>query len=529
MRLDPGRGDTGSDGAAAALGLAALKPRLLRFGWAWALGAAVAVCQLPAAAEPIVASAGLLTRVVFTDNLFLTTQGKESAAILQLLPNITSGRTGTRGSYRFFYGPSALIYGGGYSDLNRVFHVLQANANVDLVEDYVSLQIAANANQNLIDAGAPNTGAPQSAGPGNVGFTALGNPDAFAQTASISVAPVFQFPLLRADFGTVRFAPGVNYVFATQTADGRANTGNTGAQSSLVVTSGAYFSRLQWQVTGTSNTFNLGSSVQGTATDQGTGTSSLYLTLIYPVSPQWSLQGLAGYDWGNYDSLSNPGGARWRITPYWSPSANTSVGLGYGWRYFGNDYYANIQHKYKKTVLTASYETVVSNARTALLDASPVSFQDAFGASITNPTMNQTLSGSVANPALVSGVFVQHQLLASVVHDFGRNTAALYLTRNRWDYQDSANQIDDTLGNLVFTRRLSRLTDGSLGMQYWGYGQSALGAVDFTQYQIWTELKYRISRQLTGSTRYYHNQRGSVEPSQNYDENGLWLTLDWNL
>lgn len=468
-------------------------------------------------AGPIVSDVGLLSRVIFTDNLFLTNQGQDSAAIFQLLPNVTGGRNGNRTTYRYFYGPSAVFYGGGNSDLNRVFQVLQANASVAVVKDYFWFELSANANQNLIDPGTENAG-----------FNALGNPNAFAQTASISVTPVIQFPI-RTNFATVRIAPGINYVFSTETANGATNAGSTGTQSYLTITSGAYFSRMSWQITGSRNIFNNLQSNQDTQNYQYPGTSSLYLTLTYPFTAQWSVQGLAGYDWGDYQSLSNTGGARWRVTPYWSPSRNTSIGLGYGWRYYGTDYYANIQHRFRKTAINISYETVVSSASSALLNANVVYFQDPFGVPITNPAASQALSGSIANPALVSGVFVQHQLLANITHQFGRTNANLSLNQNRWDYQDSDNQVDGLQADLAFNRSLSRRSSVGLGVQYWEYSQSYLGAADFIQYQLWTQYSYQINRKLTGNARYYHNQRTSDAPSQNYDENALWLTLNWTL
>ncbi|MBV5275258.1 MAG: TIGR03016 family PEP-CTERM system-associated outer membrane protein, partial [Lamprocystis purpurea] len=333
-------------------------------------------------AEPIVASAGVLSRLVFTDNLFLTAQRPEPAMIFQLTPNITGGRRGSRSSYRWYYGPSALFYSGGHSDLNHVFHVLQANASVDLIKEYFALQLTANANQNLVDPTVQSTG-----------FDAFGNPDAFAQTASVSVAPVIQFPLLRANVATVRFAPGFNYVFAAKTAEGARNAGSTGSQSYLTIASGDYFSRAPWDVAAFSNIFSRDNDKDS---DNDTdGISNIRGTVTYPVSAKWNIQGLVGYEWGQYESLSEPGGWRWRVTPYWSPSQNTSIGLGYGWRYFGADYFASIKYRHKKTVVTMSYEVAVSNARTALLDTPVVYFEDAFGEPIISPTSEQTLAGSV--------------------------------------------------------------------------------------------------------------------------------------
>jgi uncharacterized protein (PEP-CTERM system associated) len=463
-----------------------------------------------AEAEPIVASAGVLSRLIFTDNLFLTAQRPEPAMIFQLTPNITGGRSGSRSSYRWYYGPSALFYSGGNADLNRVFHVLQANANVDIVKEHLALQFSANANQNLVDPNMQSTG-----------FDAFGNPDAFAQTASISVAPVIQFPLLRPNVATVRFAPGLNYVFAAKTAEGARNAGSTGSQSYLTIASGGYFSRTPWDVAAFSNIFS--------NDNDNDGISSVTGTVAYPVSAKWSIQGLVGYEWGQYESLSEPGGGRWRVTPYWSPSRNTSIGLGYGWRYFGADYFASINHRYKKTVITMSYEVVVSNARTALLDTPVVSFEDAFGEPIISPASDQTLSGSVENPPLVTGVFLQYQSLASVAQRLGRTTGYFSLNQNRWDYQSSGVQVDDLQGSLRFNRALSRRTRGEVGAQYWLYNQFAVGAVDFDQFKVWGALSYQVNRRVSGSIRYFYNQRSSDTAAQSFDENGLWLTMNWGL
>lgn len=468
------------------------------------------------AAAPIVASAGVLSRLVFTDNLFLTAQRPEPAMIFQLTPNVTGGRSGSRSSYRWYYGPSALFYSGGNADLNHVFHVLQANASVDLIKEHLALQLAANANQNLVDPTARSTG-----------FDAFGNPDAFAQTASISVAPVIQFPLLRAHVATVRLAPGFNYVFTAKTAAGARNAGSTGSQSYLKIASGDYFARTPWDVAAFSNSF--GSANANANANDTDGISNIRGTVTYPVSAKWNIQGLVGYEWGQYESLSEPGGWRWRVTPYWSPSRNTSIGLGYGWRYFGTDYFASINYRRKKTVVTMSYEIVVSNARTALLDTPVVYFEDPFGEPIINPTSEQTLAGSVSNPPLVAGVFLQYQSLASIAHRLGRTTGYLSVNQNRWDYQRSGIQVDDLQGSLLFHRALSRRTRGEVGAQYWLYSQFAVGAVDFDQFKIWGALSYQVNRRVSGSIRYFYNQRSSDTATQSFDENGLWLTMNWGL
>lgn len=467
------------------------------------------LCVSPAVAEPLFSSAGVLTRVVLSDNLFLARVGKESGGLLQLMPNVTGGRTGNRARYRYFYGPSFLIYGGGYSELNRVFQVLQADATVDLIDEYLGLGVTARANQNLIDPAEQP-----------VGFNALANSNAFAQTASLQVTPLIRFPILRGDYATVRFAPGINYSFTADSAGDTGQNASFGSQSSLAITSGEYFSKMPWSISAYSNLFN---------EDDNRGTSSVLGTVSYPFTPRWMIEGLVGYDDGDYESTSSTGGGRWRITPYWTPSANTSIGLGYGWRYYGTDYYANVRHSHKRTNFSLTYESVVSNARTALVNANVVDFADPFGQPIGDPVADQTLSGSISNPPLVTGVFVQTQMTALIAHRFGRSTGTFSVVRNNWDYQATDLEIGQTQGNLSINRAMSPRANGGVGARYWIYDQSNTDVNDFNQYETWLQLGYRINRNLGSSVRYIYTRRNSERISQNYDQNMLWLTFRWTM
>lgn len=479
----------------------------------------------PVGAEPL--AVGLQTGVVATDNLFLSRE-KESGAIIQLLPSISGGQEGGRGTYRYYYGPSALIYSGGNSDLNSVFHVLQADGRVELFDEYLSLVVSARANQNLIDPAA-----------GAAGFTAVDSPDAFAQTASLQVTPVIRFPIVRRDFATVELAPGINYTYTGATAEDAGEDSGFGSQGSLAITSGEYFPRMPWSINAYQNSFNEGDNQEN---EQGNdqGTSGIDGTLAYRITPRLAIQGLVGYDYGDYESTSSTEGWGWRITPVWAPSANTSVAVGYGGRYFGPDYYANISHIHKKTTLSFTYETVVANARTAILNTDVVNFEDpcyapsdattgAPGVVGIDPLTDQSAAGSVSNPALSGGVFVQSQMTGCVRHRFGRSTGYLYLLQNHWDYQASDLDVYQTQGSVVVDRALSPSANGSLGLAYWIYDQSISNEADFNQYQAWAQLSYQLSSRLSSSCRYSYFRQDANTTSQNFDGNSLWLALDWKL
>lgn len=487
----------------------------------------VALVSGAATADPIIARAGVLSRLIFTDNLYLTPEDKESAVILQLLPNITGGRAGRRANYRYYYGPSVLFYGGGNSDQNRVFHVLRADAAAQLIDEYLGLRVSARANQNLINPNPIGVGQnPGGVRRGGAGFDAISNPDAFAQTASISITPVIRLPIVRSSYAVVQIEPGINYVFSTDTADGRGNQGTGGSQTSVSVRSGDYFNRTAWSVVWRANVFDTGNG------GDRNNYQTLYGTVSYRINRRWQIEGLAGYDngsYGSYGSQNDTQSPRWRITPIWTPSANTTVALGYGRRYEGNDWYLRFRHLFKKLVVTAQYERTISDARNELLNQEVVQFEGPFGAPIQDPLQNQQLSGSITNPALVSGTFILERLRGTLGYNFGRNRVTLDVWQDNRTYQESDLDYVDNYSTLKWNRSLRPRTDGLVRFDYWKYQDGSDDIYDFTQYQASLQLSYRLNQKATTSVLYSYLNRTSDYEFYDFAENRLWLTLDWAL
>ena len=470
-----------------------------------ALGVGVAPLQ----AEPIVSNVGVLTRLLFTDNLFLQTEEKESAPILQILPNISGGRQGNRASYRYFYGPSAVFYGGGYSELNQVFQVLQADAAVDLIDQYLGLRMTARANQVAIEPGERR-----------VGFDALGNPNAFTQTASFTITPVIRLPIVRSDFATVQIEPGLNYQFTGDTVGRNDSQGDFGSISRVRVRSGEMFSRFTWGATAESNVFNR---------DDSTRYQTLIANLGYRITDQWQIQGLAGYDDGNYLSQDDTRTPRWRITPVWTPSPNTSVGVGYGERYGGTDWYMSLRRRFTKATLSANYEVVLSDSRTELLNEDVVQFEDPFGDPVTNPAFNQDVDGTVTTGDLLPGTFVLERLRGVFAYRSGRNNFTWQLRRDERDYQAVNFDYSDMFSYMTLRRALDPRSSAALRFDVWNRQQDNDARADFTQYRASVLYTRRLSRKLQTAIRYSYTTRESDAPRQNYNENRIVLTLNWNL
>lgn len=458
--------------------------------------------------QRIITSAGMLTRLVFTDNLFLGREGKESDAILQLVPNIAGGRTGNRMSYRFFYGPNALIYGGENSDLNRVFHILQADAAAEVIDDYLAIRATARANQVLID--------PES----NVGFDALGNPDAFGQTATFSITPVIKLPLIRGDFATVQIEPGIDYVFTSDTEGARVDDGSWGSLSRVRVQSGESFRRSRWTLDYETYAFRA---------DDQSDRQSLFFTLAYPVTGQLSVEGLVGYDTGDFVTVAEGETFRWRITPVWDLSDDSTVAVGFGQRYGGNDWYLRLVKRFARGIVRADYERTISDFRSEIATNDVVQFEDAFGMPITDPLANQDLSGTVGQTALRSGVFLLERFRGTFSYQLGRTNLNWRVWQDRRSYDDANVDRTDSYSYLTLRRPLNPRAAVSGEIYLWNHQEDDPRRADFTQYRLSLQWTYRLNRRTNASVRYSYLERNSDVVRQDYDENRLWLTLNYRL
>jgi uncharacterized protein (PEP-CTERM system associated) len=477
--------------------------------------AILALLAPSAQAQRIPLTFGVLSQLMFTDNLNLSPD-KESGGVLQLLPNVAGANATSRTSWRLYYGPSALFYSGGTSDTSRVFHVFQGDASIQLIDQYLGLMISARANQNLTDSAAvgPDAGA---------GFDALGNPDAFAQTASVSIAPVIRLPVVRGDFATLSISPGINYVFTAETSGGATNQGDPGAITAVTLTSGEYFSRMPWSIDWSSNVYNSGadSGVDNPRRD------SLNATLNYRIDRRWTMDFQAGYDYGDYDSTGETQGARWSVGPTWTPSAKTSVSAGYGERYFGGNWYLDISHVFKKLAFSLQYATTLTDARTALLNDDVVQFEDPFGQPTTNIAASQQPYGTIRTPALNNQVYVQQSWIGNLDYTFGRSTLSWQLQLQEQEYRSTDLKYSDFYSTLALRRALNPKLTGTLGLDYWGHGGEGVGAADFDQYRVVVQLSYALGRDLSTSLGYYHTDRASETQGFGWDENRLALTLNW--
>ena len=465
------------------------------------------IWSLQSSAASWQASPGLTGRLYFTDNLNLTPDDKESDAVVQVLPSISARRTGRRVQTRFAYAPSLLFYSSN-SELNNVYHILQANVDSELIERIFFLDVSANANQSLIN--------PRS----RAAFDAVNNPDAFSQTASIRVTPDIRLPVFGGDYVDVRIRPGINYSFVADTADGDSNDGVGGQDSQINLTSGRLFTRMPWSI-------NYRRRVFSSDTDDRFGRADGKVGYI--LSPRFRADVTAGYDEGRYNSVNDTSGFRWRLTGTWTPTQRTLFSLGVGEAFFGDDWRLRFRHQHKHSVWRAEYDVNVENSRQEIVDRQVVQFEDAFGNPLVDPLTGRREDVDVGSAPLVDDVYVRDRFRLGWAWFRGRNNVDLDLRYDRRDYQSADLDTQDGRVNLSFSRRLARRLSGRVRLEYWNHKEEGdpIDAFDFNQYRARIGLNYQLGSRTNASLDLLRTDRSSDNRLDEYTENRVDLSVSY--
>jgi uncharacterized protein (PEP-CTERM system associated) len=446
-------------------------------------------------------TAGLRTGVVFTDNLFLTNDDKESGTILRLRPYVTSSREGNKLQARFSYGPNFLYYPGN-DDLNDVQHTLGARLDAELIERYLFLDVRANANQALIN--------PRD----RVGFNALGNPDAFAQRASFRVTPRLVLPVFGGRFASVRISPGVGYSFTASTADDNDGLRTPTSDTSVRIVSGPIFTNTPWSINWRRQVFDA---------DEDRGIGSFTTRVGYIFSPRYRFDVVLGYDDSNDAFRARDGktsGARWEAIFRWTPNTRARFEFGGGERYFGDTYRFTGRYRHKRWVLRSTYRLTVENVATELEQQEVVPVRDLFGNPIVDPFgSGDVLTTSVTTAALIDDTFLSHRFTLEAQYSKGRNNGSLrwFLTRREYDQSDLDTR--DNQLQLRVGRTLSSRLSANAVVNFWDHSEDNDAAFDYLQDALDFYLQYRVGPRANLNARIGRLNRDADASGGDFSEN----------
>jgi uncharacterized protein (PEP-CTERM system associated) len=466
---------------------------------------------LPAHAGRWRTAKGLTINSDTSSNIGLNSVERERDTVIRIRPSLSASRQGGRGSLRFSYGPSVNYYVGG-TQSNRIRHRLRANGNAELIKEIFFLRMSATADQRLIDPA------------GRSGFDGVSNPDSVTQTFGIRITPDLRLPLVRGDFATIRISPGINYSFtadSADSADGGDGIRRGGRTTRVNIRSGRFFTRMPWSINYRNDVFDLDS-------DDSWGRASG--TIGYRFSRQYQVNFTVGYDSAQIDSGRSDGsGFRWRGTLIWVPTTRTSLSLGFGEAFFGDDWELTLRHRHKHTSITARYYKNIETVTTSILDEQVIRFEDEFGNEILDPITGEELGILVGTPILVDDVFLLERARLSLSRGWGRTNARLSTSYTKRDY-DSANlDSEDAILSLNLRRRLAPRTSATLRLAYQDHREDDANRNDFEEYGAQLGFNYALGPRTSVGFRYRYTDRNSSFPEQNFNEGRFNLNLAFRL
>lgn len=435
---------------------------------------------------------------IYTDNVDLTHDQKKSDLITTLTPNISLSGKGARANVSMNASLQANSLGGGADALNPR---LGANADAELLEGFVFMDASVNITQNTIDAFRPS------------GTDRLSNTNNTTNTYNYQISPYF----------THRFK-GLAEVIGRYTINYQLNSDDAASDStsqdvSLSLNSGSDFTRLTW-----------GGDISYQDSGSDNSNSELLsadLNFGYKFNRAWSVRSSAGVEWNDYETTRNENdGIRWTMSTIWTPNSRTSLNIGYGGRFFGSLPTLDFSHRSRRSLFTASYSRVLTDASRLLSQQSAFQTTDAFGEPI-EPTNTDSLPLTNSTVNITEGLFVNEQLKLSYTLTGKRGSITVGGSHSIQKYENG--RTDETLQeyNISMNRRLSSIlaVNGGYSLSQ----QQRAGNSDALTNEYNLGLTHKIGVDSSLQIKYVLTDRESEDLTNDYQENRLQLSFTTRL
>jgi uncharacterized protein (PEP-CTERM system associated) len=419
-------------------------------------------------AAPLI-TPGIDVQQSYNDNVNLQPSGQAQADwITTITPSLAVSEDAARVKFNLIYNPQMNLY---YGDTSQ--QVLQQNltssGEVVLYPDMFFFDEQAAINQQFVGIGAPAAATT---------LTTNGN---LQTVQSFNLTPIMKQHLGSITDSDTRF------VYGQVSTSGNLIAPVQNTEARQVFTSGAYFGRLGWTLTGDM----LRNKSETSANDPLGGTSfkDTYgrAEATYPITAGISGLASVGYEKVTDPTItSNTQGLTWYGGFQYRPSQTTSVRLTYGRRYNGTDIEFSTNYDIgPQTHFTASYSQNFQTNQGAVGAAlSQISFVNGI------PINAQTgipfngginpLTGTPLSPeGLSSGAVLVKAFQATLTATRGRNTYSGGLFYDHQSQESPASSARTFGGNLNWGRNLRPDLDSNLGFTY-SHNTGSVGTIGGT-------------------------------------------------
>jgi hypothetical protein len=459
-----------------------------RLNAAGILAGIVALCQ-PAIAGDWDFQPRVTVTELFTDNVNLTQNDRESDFITIVRPGFSLERTGAARSHL------SIDYSFDYSHYLRdksrkdTHQYLDAEAGAEVFEDVFFVDGFASINQATIS----NT-AGESA-------TAITDTNNRTQVISTTINPNVRHHFR--NWADYRF----DYVLSNVRVADESIDSTVTQRYGSTLTSGRDFAFLNWSAETRAQT------TDHRGADRTDERRLAQLTLRYVDRILFQPTASIGYEKIEDNTLlEQPDGLIWSVGGLFRPGPRTDVQVSYGQRY--GDSNTSLDASYAigpKTTVRVTYSQALETSQSLSLSE------------LTSPTAG--LSQSNTGFSLTNNAFRQSDFTAELEAERGRNDYRFELrhSERETDADGSMNTVQSA--RAVWQRDLTRELDGTLNLGYrtTDFGPTQNRVDDFITYGI--DFNYRLQSDLRATIGYTGTRRISTQSGSSYNENAVSFSL----
>lgn len=462
----------------------------------------------------------------YTDNVTLAANGQEdSDFITEVNPAISIRGEGRHLKLNFDYRMQNIFYADS-SDRNAINHQLGADANAELIDKLLFLDLEGNIGQQSIS---------------NTGRTSRDNLSITNNRTDVIAYSIS--PYLAHRFGGYMDAE-LRYTYeASETGQGASDSESNGID--LSISSGRKFSRLKWSLNYSSDELD-----RDTTTDtkyestsgeiryaahrkidlvvQGGDENNDFNGALDTVNGSyWS----AGFDWHPSQKISLQvlsGDKDESATLRINPMERTSLEVTYRDREVGTNpggsWDAKFSHRTRRSTWNASYTETTTTTQEELLDDNII-FRgvDAAGRSIyenteTGETFINPPSGEIFSPT--DEVFIRKRTQLSTSLRTGKSNINAGVYSEKREFQAAGDDEDIVGGNISWSWQFAPRTESVLSS---GWQQTAFRSStrEDERFDLTLGISRSFSREARGSLNYTYYENDSSLSSSSYEENRI--------
>lgn len=382
---------------------------------------------------------------VFSDNINLDDNDKESDFVTVLQPGLYATHTGSRLKARFNYALEQIIYADDTSS-DQTIHNLRTDALAELWSDHLFLDFSVNNGQQNVDS-------TTSIGADNISNTA-GREDIFFYR----VNPFWKQKI--SDIAKLTIGHTYDEILS-DIGDSNSNF------SYLNITNGSRLTRLLFSFEANNRFVD----VDGADEVRFTKIKNRF---IYPVTRTFSATATIGYDDDDFNSTSDTSGELWNVGFIWRPSQRTNVDVSVGESYFGSDFNVEAAYAYGRTELRLTFDRAQETTRDFLTETPTEILYERGASGLLNEKGEIIDDRSFVSPSILDatsidqtgGITLTSALRAVAVYTLNRNIFQLGLFYDENEFQQTAEQIETFGVDVNWNRRISRTLESNLNLVY---------------------------------------------------------------